>query len=124
MAAASVIPGLGPFGDVRSAAADVGPPIVSAGSGSPDATGTVPTTGSAAPLPSATRPATLKALLGNTVPPGWEPHRARTEAKKPAAAPGDTGGDGRVPSIRDAAATARPSDRPTLRRPVRGESGT
>ena len=128
MAAASVIPGFGPFADVPPAAAAVGPPVVLAGSGSAadaaDGPATVPTT---VPSTPASRAASLKALLGNAVPAGWEPHRARTEVKPPmAAGAGDAGGDEphRVPSIRDAAAAARSSDGPTLRRPVRSDSGT
>ena len=124
MVAASVIPGLNPFTDSPSAAAAPAPAVVSAqfaGGGSATETGG----GAGAP----TSAASLKTLLGNAVHTDWTPQRSRTEAKPatvavpsaPSTAPPSSL---RVTPLRDAATTARSADRPTLNRPVRGDSDT
>jgi len=111
MAAASVIPGIGPAAATPPAAAAVTPPPATSVGGSS----------------TAAAPATLKALLGTAVPADWAPHRARAGAAQPAAAPapaGDQSGARRISPLRDAAAAARSSDGPTLNRPVRDDGGT
>ncbi|MDQ1517105.1 MAG: hypothetical protein QOE80_2935, partial [Actinomycetota bacterium] len=73
----------------------------------------------------AANPIALKTLLGNAVPADWAPHQARTEATPAHAAPSDTARDtpvGGPSALRDAAAAARSSDRPSLPRPVRTTS--
>jgi RNA polymerase sigma-70 factor (ECF subfamily) len=128
--AASVLPGLAPFADAPPAAAAVGPPVVAAQSGTASAappamaTSVVAATGRGPSGPAA-NPIALKTLLGNAVPADWAPHQARTEATPAHAAPSNTDRDTRVggPSaLRDAAAAARSSDRPSLPRPVRTTS--
>jgi RNA polymerase sigma-70 factor, ECF subfamily len=114
VAAASVLPGLVPFADAPPAVAAVGSP------------GIATATGGGSPGPPAANPIPLQTLVGNAVPAGWEPHRARTAAT-PAAVAAPSGADGstrapRPTPLRDAAATVQSSDRPSLRPPVRSES--
>src|SRR5258705_7050467 len=119
VAAASVIPGLGPFARAPPAAAATAPASVS-GQSSPSAAFAAVTAG--APVAG---PVSLKALLGNGVPADWSPHRRGAEAE-----PAPSGPVAALSVIlprpatplRDAAAV-RPGDGPTLNRPVRGEAG-
>jgi RNA polymerase sigma-70 factor (ECF subfamily) len=124
MAAASVLPGFGPFADTPPAAASVGPTVLSGQSG-PDAA-PLPFS-AAAPSAGATKSVTLKSLLGEAVPTDWTPHQARTGVTPvPATEPSGAGAESRprrVTPLRDAAA-ARPADGPALTRPVRRPSGT
>ena len=117
VAAASVMPGFGPFADAPAAAA-ARPPVpraVSSGVGVAAPIGAPSGSGPAA------KPATLKALLGNGVPADWSPHRIRTEGA-PAGAPQTSAAGNptrpRITALRDAAAAARSSDGPVLNRPV------
>jgi len=108
MAAATVIPGLNPFADRPAGAGAGGSAVVAAPSAfraeAPDG------------------PVTLKALLGNGVPESWTPQRSRTESKTaPPPGAGATPSP-RVAPLRDAAEAFRTPDRPTLNRPVRGDS--
>ncbi|MDQ1501495.1 MAG: hypothetical protein QOI86_4835 [Actinomycetota bacterium] len=130
VAAASVLPGLAPFADVPPAAAAVGPPAAAPQSGTPSApwpattTSVVAATGSGSSGP-ASNPIALKTLLGNALPADWAPHRARLEATPAPPVPTNTDRDtstGRPSPLRDAAAAARSSDRPSLPRPVRATS--
>jgi hypothetical protein len=130
VAAASVLPGLAPFADAPPAAAAVGPPAAAPQSGPPSApwpattTSLVAATGSGSPGP-ASNPIALKTLLGNALPAGWAPHRARVEATPAPAVPTNMDRDastGRPSPLRDAAAAARSTDRPSLPRPVRAKS--
>ncbi|HEV7535935.1 MAG TPA: sigma-70 family RNA polymerase sigma factor, partial [Acidimicrobiia bacterium] len=113
VAAASLLPGLAPFADAPPAAATVGSPGIAAQPGAVSAAWTA-------------NPIALKTLLGNAVPAAWEPHQARSDAKPlPAAEASGVGVDARAPRptpLRDAAAAAHSTDRPSLRRPVRSES--
>ncbi|MDQ1502354.1 MAG: hypothetical protein QOD57_81, partial [Actinomycetota bacterium] len=87
-------------------------------------TSVVAATGSGSPGP-ASNPIALKTLLGKALPAGWAPHRARVEATSAPAVPTNTDRDtstGRPSPLRDAAAAARSSDRPSLPRPVRATS--
>ena len=127
MAAAAVIPGLGPFGDAprADAAGRPSPVVLAAGSGVESAAGNSGegAVGSAAPA----QAQTLKALLGNAVPADWTPERSRTEAKRPpavavASAPAAGPPSARITPLREAAAAAGSTDRPKLNRPVRGDS--
>ena len=123
MAAASVIPGFGPFADAPPAAAAV-PPLVSA---RPVAATSALAGGSSGSTAMATKPVALKTLLGNAVPADWTPRRPRTEAKPTTAAqPTRAGNDirPRVTPLREAASATRTADGPTLHRPVRGDTGT
>jgi hypothetical protein len=67
-------------------------------------------------------------LLGNAVPADWTPQRSRTEAKPTTvaapSAPTTAPSAPKVTPLRDAAEAARSADRPTLNRPVRGDSDT
>jgi hypothetical protein len=133
VAAASVFPGLAPFADATPAAAAVAPPATGSRSGPASDAWTATATPTAVSAPSgggsgqsaAADPIALKALLGNAVPAGWAPHRARAGAvPAPTAAPSPAGGSTTAPRptpLRDAAAVARSSDRPSLR-PVRTDS--
>ncbi|MEW6474176.1 MAG: sigma-70 family RNA polymerase sigma factor [Actinomycetota bacterium] len=131
VATATVLPGIGPFGDapagatggssvaVRGSSMQSHQPVAAAWAG--------PSTG--------VGPTSLKSLLGNAVPTDWEPKRSRRESG-PAAAPAGSGGASADPlgSLREAAQSPeRPSweaptweppawERPTLRRPVRDRS--
>jgi hypothetical protein len=116
VAAASVLPGLGPFAAVPpAAAATAAPAAAQLGA-------------SFAPAGSSSGPVALKTLLGNGVPADWAPHRPRTDAH-PAAVPDPPGtgqGTGVTPPnpLRGAATAAKTGERPTLTRPVRGESAS
>jgi RNA polymerase sigma-70 factor (ECF subfamily) len=115
VAAAAVIPGIGPFGDAPAAGA--------AGGSGVAAVEAQPASGSAAPTEAATgfaptKPASLKSLLGNAVPADWTPQRTRREeAAAPAPPPSSTPSSTatRLTPLRDAAEAARSGDRPTLR---------
>jgi RNA polymerase sigma factor (sigma-70 family) len=110
VAAASVIPGFGPFAATPPAAASVA----------------AATAGSLAASPSFaagdTATPSLKALLGNAVPADWAPHRRTGQAAAPSGG-GTNTGPGAITPLRDAAAVARSGDRPVLNRPVRGDGG-
>jgi len=125
MAAASVIPGISPFIDGPAGAASAGSATVSATTLSSDASQTATPTSNGG-SDGANRAVSLKSLLGNNVPAGWTPQRSRTETKPaPLAAPAPTTStvpSSRIAPLRDAADAARSTDRPTLNRPVRGDS--
>ena len=126
VAAASVIPGLNPFTDGASAAAGAAPMSAQIAASGGSATGTrTPSVGGAGAPTSAT---SLKTLLGNGVPTDWTPQRSRTEANPATlaapSAPSTAPPSSRVPPLRDTAGAARSADRPTLNRPVRGDSDT
>src|SRR5581483_6913915 len=101
VAAAAVLPGLGPLADAPSAAA------------------------AAAPL-AATATAAAPAGGSSTAPAGWEPHRTRPATTLSIAAPPSAAGAAPRPlaPVREAAAAARPADRPTLPRPAHGDPGS
>ncbi len=126
VAAAAVIPGLGSFGEAPGPGAAEAPAPVMLASGSG---GDSPAVGWSAPAGrSAPAAASLKSLLGNAVPADWTPSRSRTETKPPVtvAVPSATAPEpptGRISPLRDTAAAARSADRPSLHRPVRGDSG-
>ena len=116
VAAAAVIPGIGPFADAPPAGAAIGRGTAAAVAAAPASSTTEVAALTAIPS-SATNAASLKSLLGNSVPTGWTPQRPRheetaTTAPAPTAAPSDSK---RLTPLRDAAAAARSSDRPTLR---------
>ena len=115
VAAASVIPGLGPFAATPPAAASVAPATAgSLAAGPSSAEGGVATA----------KPASLKALLGTAVPADWAPHRRTGQASATApSGSGNTTGSGAITPLRDAAAVARSSDGTVLSRPVRGDGG-
>ena len=120
MAAAAVIPGLGPFGGApRAEAADA--PAVIALSGRGDDSSAAGTTGTAGSLVTSAKAATLKTLLGDAVPADWTPRRSRpdsppTPAVNVPSAPASDPSPVPVTPLRDAAAAARSAERPTLRR--------
>jgi RNA polymerase sigma-70 factor (ECF subfamily) len=112
VAAAAVIPGISPFADASPAGAAGGSGALPAA-----AAAAPPTVTTEVSLPA--KPASLKSLLGNAVPADWAPQRShRSEAAAPAPAPPNTPTSTRerITPLRDAAETARSSDRPTLRR--------
>ena len=125
MAAASVTAGFGPFAGTSPASADDAPAATAlAAPVAPAVTlAAAPTVGSlggnsSAVSTAAIKPMALKALVGNALPADWAP-RSRSETA-PASASG-SGGEAdvrpqRITPLRDAAAAARSSDRPTLRR--------
>jgi hypothetical protein len=123
VAAASVLPGLAPFADAPPAAAAVAP-AVTTGAGPLTGLATSPASRPSGAAGAARGPATLKTLLGTAVPADWQPQRPRSGAPSPSAAPASAAADGRrarPTPVRDAAAAARSTDRPTLRRPVRDD---
>jgi RNA polymerase sigma-70 factor, ECF subfamily len=123
MAAASVIPGLGPFSDAPPAAAAAAPVTAGTDRGP---TGEALAVSPPAGVPGVeSKPMTLKALLGGGVPADWAPTRARTDgppattteqldAEQEARSP-------RVTPLRDA---VRSDDRPRLRHPDGAPEGT
>jgi RNA polymerase sigma-70 factor (ECF subfamily) len=120
VAAATVIPGIGPFADTApaGAAAGAGTAAMAAQAASDVAS---LTGGSSA----ATKSASLKSLLGNAVPADWAPQRSRREEKAgtapaPSGTPNET--KDRLTPLRDAAAATRSGDRPTLRGSVRDDA--
>jgi RNA polymerase sigma-70 factor (ECF subfamily) len=121
VAAAAVLPGLGPLADTPPAAA-----------AAPMASATATSVASLTSGAGAGGPATLRAWLGNAVPADWEPHRTRPSAATtlPVAGPASAtvaGGGTQPPTftpVRDAAAAVRSGDRPTLRHPVQTDGGT
>jgi len=128
VAAASVIPGLGPFVDAPPAAASVAPAPAALSVGPSSTAGVTPgaTGGSSSAVGAPTRAATLKSLLGSAVPGDWAPHRRTGQAAVTATSPSDGGSSSRpgaITPLRDAAAVARSSDGPGLKRPVRGARG-
>jgi len=117
VAAAAVLPGLGPLAEAPLAAAAAAPLR---------ATAAAPAGGPSV-APAAAQTATLKGWLGNAAPADWEPHRTRPAATTltiaaPASAAG--AGPGTLAPVRDAAAAARPVGRPTLRQPAQGDRGS
>jgi RNA polymerase sigma-70 factor (ECF subfamily) len=128
VAAVAVLPGVGPLAHT--------PPASAAGASEPvPAAAPAITTAAFSVLPGAhpgAAPASsagLKAWLGEAVPADWVPHRTRSTATAPPPAPltgpaPDVSGESRprITPLRDAAGVP-PSDRPTLRRPVRGDDG-
>jgi len=119
VAAASVLPGLGSIADAPSAAAAV-PPVATAVSAAAASVPTAMVTAAAATA----EPTTLKALLGNAVPADWQPRRTRPASNEPAARAVPRPGTRTFTPLRDATAAARSGDRPTLRRPAQGDTGT
>ena len=113
LVAAAVIPGVSPFVDGPSPAADKAPAALSAqfageSSGSSGAT----SLGGAGVSSSVT----LKTLLGTTVGNDWAPQRSRTEAAPaPAATPSTNITVSRPTPLRDAADVLRSEERPTLK---------
>ena len=110
VAAATVIPGIGPFADAPPAGAGAARrrwrwrrrrPGRHQWWSATAATG---------------RPATLKSLLGNAVPADWSPHRSQGTTEPTAIPRSDSGSNApaRITPLRDAVAAARSSDRPTL----------
>ena len=123
VAAAAVVPGLGPLGLTPPAAATTAPAAVAAPPA--QAVSAAMFTPAAPVSPAAASPnhgVGLKALLGNAVPADWAPRRPRAAAPSPSttgAAPApDAETRPRLTPLRDAAA-ARPADAPRLSRPVR-----
>ena len=117
VAAASVIPGLGPFAATPPAAASM--PPATAGSLTAD-----PSPGEGGAVTA--RPPSLKALLGTAVPADWAPHRRTGHEAATATAPpggGNNTGPGAITPLRHAAAVARSGDGTVLNRPVRGDGG-
>jgi hypothetical protein len=130
MAAASVLPGLVPFASAPPAAAAGAPVMVSGqpGSGESAAALTTPASAVPTPRPAATAPVTLKALLGNAVPADWTPYRGAAVTKPTTAnEPSSTGSEPRArraAPLREAAGAVPSGDGPTLKRPVRGDTGS
>lgn len=123
MAAASLSAGLGPFGDAPSAgtsAAPTGRAAADQGELMPPVR--VSSTPEARPAPArATKPKTLKALLGDAAPADWAPQQRRVAAPA-ATATRPSGGENaareaRAAPLRDAVEAARSADRPDLPRP-------
>jgi hypothetical protein len=118
VAAASVIPGLGPFAGAPPAAAAIAPAAVS-GQSSPSTgfsavTTAAPIAASAGAMAPATRAVSLKAMLGNSVPADWSPRRRGAEATPTSSEPA---------LDRNVMLPPRPASGPTLTRPVRGDAG-
>ncbi|HEV7864321.1 MAG TPA: sigma-70 family RNA polymerase sigma factor [Acidimicrobiia bacterium] len=130
MAAASVLPGLVPFADAPPAAAAGAPAMVSGQPGSGEAAAALTTPASAVPTPrpAATAPVTLKALLGNAVPADWTPYRGAAVTKPTTANEASSAGSEprarRAAPLREAAGVVPSGDGPTLKRPVRGDTGS
>ncbi|HZQ77231.1 MAG TPA: RNA polymerase sigma factor [Acidimicrobiia bacterium] len=118
VAAAAVLPGLGPLADAPSAAAAAAPLAATATAAAP--------AGGSSTAPAAGQTGTLKGWLGNAAPAGWEPHRTRPATTLSIAAPPSAAGAAPRPlaPVREAAAAARPADRPTLPRPAHGDPGS
>ena len=125
VAAAAVIPGLGPFGAAPRADA-AGAPAAIAAPGPGASSVVAGTTEGGGSIAGPGKAATLKALLGNAVSADWTPQRSRRNPPAaPVAAPAAAAPDPHpapIATLRDAAAAARSSDRPTLRRPGRDDS--
>ena len=121
VAAAAVIPGISPFVDRPSSAADPPPAVSAQFAGQSTASTGVTSVGG----PGTSSSVTLKTLLGNSVAADWAPQRSRPEAQPPpTASPLTTGPDtvSRPPVLREARDTLRSDARPTLR-PTDSEPG-
>jgi RNA polymerase sigma factor (sigma-70 family) len=123
MAAASMTAGLGPFGDAPSAGASAAP-SGRAAAGQAEVMSAVTVAGAPdgrSAAVEATKPKTLKALLGEAVPADWAPQQSRVAAPPQTTTRLPAGENevrqARATPLRGAVEAARSTDRPDLRGP-------